>query len=190
MVVCIIKGGIMKRTLRIICLLFLIFSNCSCSPREESAISIGEIRITAKEFDNAFNRSAYREVPSKEARKDFLEIFINRKLILKQAEKQGLDKDPQFLESVQSFWAQSLLKLILDKKIEQITSDTSITDVEIKSYYQIHKDKFPDKQESEVYHRIKLLIFKEKQRKALQEWMDALKKNTKIKINYKLLDLE
>jgi len=185
-----IKGGLMNRMLAITLLFFLIFLNFSCSPKEKSAISIGDIRITAQEFQKASDRFAYQRTLTKEARKEFLEVFINRKLILREAENEGLDKDPQFLESVQAFWAQSLLKLILDKKIEELSLDISITEDGIESFYKANKDKFPDIEEAEAYDQIKMLIFKEKQRKVLDDWIDFLRKKTNIKIDYKLLDLE
>lgn len=43
-----------------------------------------------------------------------------------------------------------------------------VDDAGIKSFYESSKDKFSDREESEAYDQIKLLIFKEKQRKLLR----------------------
>jgi len=167
-----------------------IFLSLSCTKKEENAIVIDKIKISKNEFEDAFEKSIYARTPTKENRREFLENFINRKLILREAEELGLSKDPQFLDSVHSFWEQSLLKLILDNKIKELSLGIRVDDAEIRNFYELHKDKFPNKEQSDVYDEIKFLIFKEKQKNVLEEWMDSLRKETKIKINYKLLDLE
>jgi len=178
------------RKIKFVLFIAVIFLNLSCAKKEEKAIVIGKIKISQKEFQNAFKKSVYTQTPAKGARKEFLENFINRKLILKEAEELGLDKDSQFLDNVQAFWEQSLLKLVLDKKIKELSLGLRVDDKEIRQFYETNKSEFPDKEESQVYDQIKLLIFKEKQGKAIQGWIDSLRKKREVKINYKLLNLQ
>ncbi len=172
-------------------LMLVIFSFWGCGQRdkEKTAIKIGRIDVTAQEFEEAFNSSsAAQENPS--ARKEFLDTFISRKLILKEAEREGLDKDPEFLKDVQLFWEQSLLKLMLSRKMKELSMDIKVGEDEIRDYYSMHKDEeFSGKSLSEVHDKIKWLLFHQKQKQALQDWIDSLKKKTRIDVDYKALNI-
>jgi hypothetical protein len=170
--------------------IILIFLSCAKKTQEEPAIIVDNINITRSEFDSAFNRSNFEKESSKEIRKDFLDNFINRKLILKEAQRQGLDKDQQFLNDIQDFWEQALIKITFDKKIKELFLTVKVSDTEINNFYYANKDKFGTKDLLNSYNEIKLLVLKEKQKKAINEWLDSLRKKAKIKINYKLLEIE
>ena len=180
----------MRKTFILTLFICFVISTYGCAKKEKPAIRIGSIEITAKEFEAALKRSSYASPPTTEGRKEFLDVFINRKIILREAERLGLAKDPEFLESVQFFWEQALLKLALNQKIKEISSPIKITEEEINEYYEAHKAEYAGKDVNENRGQISLQLFKEKQRKALDEWANSLKKNTKIKVNYKLLGLE
>jgi hypothetical protein len=158
--------------------------------QEKPAITIGTINITKDEFNKALARYNFDIEPTKETRRTFLDNFINRKLILKEAEKEGLDKKEQFLADVQDFYEQALIKFIFDKKIKELFVSLEIKDAEINSFYNANKDKFGAKDLSSSYADIKMLLLKEKQKKAINDWLDSLRKKTSVKIDYKLLDLE
>ncbi|MFH1767760.1 MAG: hypothetical protein ABH858_01180 [Candidatus Omnitrophota bacterium] len=161
----------------------------SCAQEKEKVIVIGDLKISRQEFEDAFRKSIYGQNPKKEARREFLEAFLQRKLLLKEAERVGLDKDGDFLESIQSFWEQALLKLIIDRKIKELSLGIRVNETDVKEFYQEHKETFPDKELTEVYDQVKLLVFRYNQEAALKEWMDSLNK-AKVEINYKLLNLE
>jgi len=173
-------------------LAIVIFNGCQMREKEKPAIKIGEIEVTSEEFDNAFKSSSLAEPgAASAARREFLETFISRKLILKEAERMGLDKDPQFLQSVQFFWEQSLLKLVLSKKMKEISVNIKVEDKQISDYYENNKEQiYVDKELSEVYDQIKWLLFREKQNKAIQDWASSLRNKTKIQIEYELLGIE
>lgn len=137
----------MKRILSILLVLF-IFSGCGkVNQSSPVAIEIDAIKITVNEFEEAFKNSFYAKEDTSSSRKEFLDNFIARKLILKEAESQGLDKDPMFLQGVELFWEQSLLKTILDRKIKELSLNVKIDEREIRKYYRAHKaDYFKDKE--------------------------------------------
>ena len=178
-----------KISVAIIVLSFL-FTIYGCAPKDKTAVKIGSIEITQKEFETAFKKSSNSINPAKESRKQFLQALISRKLILKEAEKMGLDKDQEFLDSVQIFWEQSLLRLMLNEKIKELSAPIMVTEPEVRAYYEQHKAEFTGKNEADAIKQIALELFKEKQKKALDEWVGSLRKNTKIKVDYKLLGIE
>ena len=170
--------------------IYFILACAGCAPKDKPAVKIGSIELSQKEFETAFKRSPNGASISAASRKQFLDVLIERKLILKEAEKLGLDKDPAFLASVQIFWEQSLLKLVLNEKIRELSEPIKISEQEVKEYYEKHKDEFAGKKEAEAIAQISLELFKDKQKKALDGWIDSLKKNTKIKVDYQALGIQ
>lgn len=161
-----------------------------CAKKEKAAVKIGTIEITAKEFDEGFKVSNFANDKEK-GRGEFLENLINRKLILKEAENEGVNKNPEFLKSIQLFWEQSLLKLMLDKKSKELFANIKVTDEEIRNFYEKNKEKsFLNKDLPKVYEAIKLLMFRQKEKISLQNWLNSLQKKTKINIDYKLLGIK
>ncbi|MFH1457704.1 MAG: hypothetical protein ABIG31_00860 [Candidatus Omnitrophota bacterium] len=161
-----------------------------CSKKEKVAIRIGDISITASEFNDAFEEGRFQS-GMELSRKDFLDATIVRKLILKEAEDLGLDSDPQVLKSLQIFWEQTLLKLALARKINEITVPINITDEEIIAFYEENKDEdFAGKEFSDIRNEIKLVLFRKKQQQALREWTDNLHNKKRIVIDYQLLGIQ
>jgi len=168
----------------------IILLSLACAQKEEPAISIGQIKITKSEFEKDFAKFNLSKPDTKEARREFLDNLINRKLILREAENRGLDKDASFLEDVQDFWEQALLKRAVDKKAKELFLNIKIDDNEINDFYNTNKDKFQGKTLEDVYPEIRLVLFKQKQQKAVEDWMSSLKTQANVKINYKELGLE
>lgn len=195
-----ILGGLcvairMEEKMRKIILAISVFYICflglsGCTNQEKAAICIGKINITAKEFEDALSKSPYSGAPQDpETRRKFLDLLVTRKIILKEAERQGMDRDPEFLESVQFFWEQSLLRLVLNKKMGELSGGIRVSEEEVKNYYESRKSEFPGKDLSAAYEQIKLQLFMEKQRQALDEWTQSLRDKACVKIDYKLLGL-
>ena len=158
--------------------------------KKKPAITINNLSITPQEFEESFKISHFAE-KSVSSRKEFLDNLITKKLILEKAEEMGLDKDPAFLKDVQIFWEQSLLKLVLSRKINQLSARIRINDKEVDNYYRRNKEKlFAGKALPDVYSRIKWLLFKRKQSQAIREWVSSLRENAKIKIDYKMLGIK
>lgn len=171
-----------------ICLL----CGCDTAKKPPAAVKIDNINVTAAEYDEAFSNSPYAASDNTaEARKEFLNNFITRMLILREAERTGEDKNPEFLKNVQFFWQQSLIKMVLDRKIKEFSLHINVDDREVRDYYQANKDtEFAGKDLSAVYDQIKWLIMNKKQKALLDDWVSSLHGGSKIDIDYKLLKIE
>jgi len=169
-----------------ICIFLL--SGCSGQKDDPIAVEIDEIAVTQDEYEQAFENSPYSKVDDPKAKEEFLDNFIAKKILLKKAEEENLDKDPEFLKHIEMFWQQSLLKLILDKKSKEFSLDIRVSDKEVRKYYAENKDKyFKDKTIEEVYTQIKWALLRGKQQEAMKEWITSLKKSTKIRVNEKVV---
>jgi peptidyl-prolyl cis-trans isomerase C len=140
----------------IIILAVLMIGGCKCQAKDKQVLArINNYEITKQEFDEEFKDSAYGVSDTEESRKSFLDNLINRKLVLQEAERQGLDKDSAFLKSIERFWEQSLLKVMLDKKSKDISMLKNAGKIEVEDAY--------------------------------DGWIDGLRKNSDIKVDYSLL---
>jgi len=177
---------------RIIAIAFIIFFLCGCGrAKEPAAIKIGNVSASASDFERAFKESPYSAVNTVESRREFLDNYITRMLILKGAVEKGLDKDEEFLKNVESFWQQSLIKIMLDRKIKELSKNVEVSDIEIKDYYEAHKStEFKDKGLQFVYEDIKWKILNNKQQEPVNAWLNSLKKSSEIDIDYNLLKIK
>jgi len=179
----------MKR-FTVILLALLLISGCSAPARGKRAVlaKINNYSITQEEFEQAFRDSVFGMSDTLESRKKFLDILISQKLILQEAQKQGLDRDESFLKSIEKFWEQSLLKIALDKKTKEISSSVYVGDKEIEDAYQkLVAEGKADKPYQEMYGQLKWEFNKTKESDELNRWISNLQNRARIKINYDLL---
>lgn len=165
----------------------------ACEPREAKspvALRINEIEITVDEFNDAYANAYFAKADDPVSKEEFLETLITRRLMLKEAEYYGLDRDEKFLKSVEFFWQQSLLKLVIERKLQDLSVTTKVAEKEIRAYYEANKESYGDKTYEQKRERIKYMLMREKQQELLQQWMDNLSKTANVKIDKKLLDIK
>ena len=163
---------------------------CSDVKKSKPAIKIGDVVITQDMFETAF-KAADTATKKNLDKAEFLESYISSKLILNEAVRQGLDTDPEFIKSVQGYWERALLKLVLSKKIDQLSLQASVDDKAIEQHYVNRKDTvFKDKQLTQVRDQIKWMLLREKQKKSVKDWVDSLESKEKIIIDYNLLGVK
>jgi len=178
----------MKNKLYLLLTALLVFT-MGCEVRKDAAIIIDDIEITKAEFDEAFEASRFASM--KKGKKAFLDSYIEKKLILKEAENMGLDKDPEFLSEIQLFWEKALLKLVLSRKSDELAALVDISDKEVLAYFKKNGAKlFAGKKLAEVSDQIEWFIIQGKQSGAMEEWTELLKGRAKIKVDYGRLGIK
>lgn len=182
----------MLNRLFIIGIILIFCAGCgSAKGRSPVAIRIDEIEVTVDEFEEAYKNSYYAKDDSSASRNDFLGNLVMTKLILREAERLELDKEPSFLKDVEFFWQQSILKRMLEKKTKELALDLKVNENEVNRYYHKHQETdFQGRGLTEVYGQIQWILLKDKQQNVINDWMDSLEKKTKVDINYGLLNIE
>ncbi len=171
-------------------LVSIFITGCGGKDKSPVVIDIGGIEVTADEFESLFKKSFLGREDSPASRKAFLDNLVTTKLILKEAERLRLDRDAQFLEDVEFFWQQSLLKLMLDRKMRELSLNVRIPEWEVSSYYRKRKDTdFQGKELSEVRGQIQWVILNGRESEAIQAWTDSLKEKTDIRIDHESLKI-
>jgi hypothetical protein len=168
----------------IVSFLFTGFACAKKPPSERVAIRINHYTLTAGEFNELFTE--LKGAPdSPKARSGFLNNLINRKLLLQEAQLLGLDKEKEFLKSVENFWEQSLLTVMIDKKTKEALSNVRATEQELKDYYIKWAMENPSSAKTfeELRDVIKWQVLKEKEALFINSWVEGLKNKTHIEID-------
>ena len=99
------------------------------------------ISITADEFkarldeQSPFIRARYTTLDRK---KEFLDSLIRFEVLAREAQKQGLDKDPDVQNTLKKIMVQKLVQ----KNFQDQGNPTDVAEAELQSYYDGHKDEY------------------------------------------------
>ena len=180
--------------LSLILILFTAFTITSCSkkiPAEKPVLKINDYSVSLEEFDKRF--SELKNIDNKpETKKAFLDNFINRKVLLLEAQRLEIDKEPAFLDAVEKFWEQSLLKLIVDRKLKEIAQSIKVSksEVEAAANKWLAENPSTTKPKEEIIKLIMKQRVREKQTLALNSWIADLRAAAQITIDNDLLGLD
>jgi hypothetical protein len=167
----------------LIVIVFLLFKLKSPRP-PEYLVRINNYSITPQEFIEEFKLSAYVKNNTPESKREFLNMLIRRKLILQEAQAKGLDKDPEFLKSIERFWEQSLLKRMMDKKFQEIQGSILVSDKAVEAIYnKLKSEGKADKPYDQMYKQLKWSLTQLQESQAINKWLTELYKKSQIKIN-------
>lgn len=185
-----------RKSISLACLaVFVAFTllNTSCARQtksEDAALVINSYTITANEFNELFKEVNIEDTPK--ARQAFLNNLIARKLLLQEAEREGLDKQKDFLKAVENFWQQSLIKIMVDKKVKEISSTLQVSDKEVEDFYNGWKAQNPDDDTklNDVRESIMQRLLREKQGNIVNSWIRGLRDKSNVNIEKKALGIE
>lgn len=158
------------------------------SPRKQILAKINNYEITFEEFKQELGDSPYAGSKTYEAKEEFLDNIISRKLILQEAEQRGLDKDEKFLKVIEKFWEQALLKVALEQKAKESAGAVFVSDQEVEAAYQsMPAEAKAEKPYEAVYSQVKWELTRAKQTRLMDEWIAQLRNSARIKIDCDLL---
>ena len=168
--------------------------NTSCAKRdqkEETAVKIDAYTLTAKAFEELFHQYETKE-DTPENRANFLDNLITRKLLLEEAQRRGLDTQKDFLQSIENFWEQSLIKLVVDQKVKEIEKKITVTDSEIETSYQkwVQENPGTSKLLPEVRNLIEWRIRRAKEAQAMEEWNNELFQKAHLQMDKRALGIK
>jgi len=80
--------------------------------------------------------SKYLAVEPNEAKEELLDELIVKNVLLQEAQDRDLDKQKPFMREIERYWGQSLIKLLLKRRSEELSEGIVIDDTEVNSVYQ------------------------------------------------------
>ena len=107
---------------------WFIFSDNKNGSSEPIALIINDKKISLNEYLHPGSGRINHTTDDKE----YLESLIIRELLIQEAKHQGIDKEENFRLSLQRFYEQSLIKILMDRQYDQL--DVKIDNKEIVKY--------------------------------------------------------
>ncbi|HUJ17193.1 MAG TPA: SurA N-terminal domain-containing protein [Nitrospirota bacterium] len=201
-----------RKGIMVVTLLAFLLAGTGCSKGPDSAViaRVNRAKITAADFkrqieglDNFQMEQSVASDPK--SRKEFLDDLIGIEVVLQEARRQGLDKDPDFKKRqemlkkemerrVQDDYRNELFNSLLKKELsDKLNKVAQPTDDEVKDYYNKNADKMrtPDGKKlafKDVEPQLKRRLLAEKQRDLYLEYAKALRAKATITVDEKALD--
>jgi peptidyl-prolyl cis-trans isomerase C len=117
--------------------------SCTQGDEDNSPVlaTVGKEKITENEFIKEANRIpewARDQFITEEGKKRLLDELVKKDLLYQYARKMRLHKDKEYIERVKEFEKMALVALLLKKEIDDMVS---VSDEEIREFYEKNKDK-------------------------------------------------
>lgn len=146
----------MKNTYLLIC--FLILSVSTVFAQDNSALfTVAGEKVTAKEFKRVYSKNL--ELVKDEAQKDvdnYLELFVNYKLKLKQAYDEKLNEKPSYIRELKNYRKELAKNYLTDNKVTEALVNEAYNRVtnEVKAKHILVRIAEDDTDTTEVYNQI------------------------------------
>ncbi len=173
----------MKILIGITCFLFLAGCSSGANNAESKVVAqINKYKMTVDDLRYEFKNAPYDEealLKTENGRKKYLDGLIAKEILLQEAQRQGMDREKDFMKSIENYWEQALLRILLERRSKEIASLINVYDNEIEEYY---KNSGEGQPLSKVKNEIRGIIKQKKQTDAMDAWIDELKKRSYIKV--------
>jgi hypothetical protein len=95
------------------------------SSTKDPALIINNRIISTEEF----NRLRTSQPSGQRGKSDFINSLITKELLIQESQREGIDKEESFRQSIQNFYEQSLIKLLVDRKFASLHVTVSDEDM-------------------------------------------------------------
>ena len=177
---------------RLFFLVFGILFLAGCSSGNNNAenkivAQINKYKMTTDDLRYELKNAPYDEIASlktEDGRKRYLDGLIEKEVLLQEAQRQGIDREIGFMKSIENYWEQALLRILLERKSKEVSNLIHVYDNEIEEYYKSSGEDLPF---SKVKNEIRDIIKQKKQTEAMNSWIEELKKKSYIKVDENVL---
>lgn len=108
----------MKKSILFICL-SLFISVIYAQKNEDILFTYGNDVVTKSEFINAFKKNNNIKTASEQELREYLNLYINFKLKVKQGYSEGIDTTDAFIKELASYRSQSAQQYLIDKEVTE-----------------------------------------------------------------------
>lgn len=150
---------------------------------ERVVAQVNDYKMTVEDLKYELKNVPYDDaslLETEKGRLDYINRLLEKEILLQEAQKKGLDREKEFMRSIENYWEQALLRLLLQKKSNEISGLIHVYDNEIDEYY---RETGEDLSRSDISR----IIRQKKETEAMNVWVQELKKRSRVKINEKVL---
>lgn len=166
-------------------LILTVAAGCGRRRSDRILATVNNYKMTVEDFDYE-SKEIFRmgrvigDTPN--TKEEILDALIVKEILLQEAQKQGLDKDKEFMRSIEQYWEQTLIKELMKKKFKEIHDKVTVYEEEVLEYYRYElRDK--ESPLEDVRSTITREIRSKKERKLLDEWIDEMRSRSRIRVN-------
>ncbi|HPU29690.1 MAG TPA: peptidylprolyl isomerase [Syntrophorhabdaceae bacterium] len=141
----------MKNIVIFMLISFVLFA-CGKTDNSKVLATIDDEKITINEFNKELDKipiNMKMMVATQSGKKNYLEKIIMKKLLLREASKENIEKDSEFQERLKEIKEQLIIESLLKKKINV---DAQISEADLKQYYEKNKETFKRDREINTRH--------------------------------------
>lgn len=164
----------------------------SCAKKEDAPSAVKEAAsgdYIAKVGDMLITKADVEAMPDNfklmYAGEDGLDRLIAERMLYQEALKLGLDKDAEYLKSVEYFKKKALAEAVLERVV---AAKAKVTDKEVLDYYNKNKKEFTDPSTGKVIEldgikeNLRRVLLMDKQKNIFDKYMEDLRKKYKVEI--------
>ncbi|HEX2572853.1 MAG TPA: peptidyl-prolyl cis-trans isomerase [Polyangia bacterium] len=116
---------------------------------KEALARIDDVVITVGEFQDRINKQSpfvRARYTSLERKKEFLDNLVRFEVLAREAQRRGLDKDPEVIRTLK----QALIQKLMRDEFESRMKPEDVSDADAKTYFDSHLDEFNKPEEVRV----------------------------------------
>ena len=126
-----------------------------------------------------------RQDPSLElddsALNEMTDTLIKRRIIIQEAAKKNMAQEPRFVDTIKTFWEQTLIREFIEYKNTEFEGYVSVTDEEIKDFYaNIKSEDLETPPFDDIRGQIKGQLKLIKKARAFTDWLEKKKKDSDV----------
>jgi len=184
-------GVISRRIIPFSIILTLLLTPGCASKKEASDLEV----IARVNGEEVYLKDLKREIairlrqdPSLEldefALNEMTDMLVKRRIIIQEAAKKNMAQEPRFVDTIKTFWEQTLIRDFIEYKNSEFERYVFVTDEEIKDFYEnIKNENLETPQFEEVRGQIREQLKLIKKSRAFTDWLDKKKKESDVVLN-------
>lgn len=154
---------------------------------DKPVLTINKLKLAKEELEQelSLRPSWEREVPSS-GEPEWVSQLIERELLVQEAQRMGLDRREDFMRTIERFWKEALIKLLLDRKLQEISGETHVYDSEMEARYKALQEESqgtPAEDFNTLKDELKRSLQHEKESAALDDYIESLRTKAKIMVD-------
>jgi len=103
----------------------LLYLSCMQRPSSEKVVAkVNDYYMTVDDVKDKIKHSPYSSEMAKNL-EEFLDVAIREQVLIQEAQRLGLDREKTFMRTIERYWAQTLIKELLDKQSRKIFDNIS-----------------------------------------------------------------
>ncbi len=151
------------------------------------AVSVNRLRLTLQDLQEEIQSGRLTPDPKDTAPEpQWLSALIDEEILIQEAQKQGVDREKDFMKTIERFWKQALIKTLISRKEKEISTQVHVYEPETEAYYR----KMAEAQNGEPIQPLSAIrkdiereVRNQKETAAMEEWFAHLKRQSQIAVN-------